>query len=71
MYPNFPFLYTARDSKISMELKSRDLDSISSVLKHIYLPAVIGSLQNDTLLLWNSSFQRRVGLSRTNSPATA
>ena len=47
-----------------MELKSRDLESISSVLKHVYLPAVLGSLQNDTLLLWNSAFQKRVGLSQ-------
>ena len=47
-----------------MELKSRDLESISSVLKHVYLPAVLGSLQNDTLLLWNSAFQKKVGLSQ-------
>jgi hypothetical protein len=49
---------------MSMELKSTGLGSISSVLKHVYPPAVLGSLQNDALLVWNSAFQRTVGLSQ-------
>jgi hypothetical protein len=47
-----------------MELKSTGLGSISSVLKYVYPPAVLGSLQNDALLVWNSAFQRTVGLSQ-------
>jgi hypothetical protein len=44
-----------------MDLKSTDLGSTSSVLKH--LPAVLGSFQNDAFLVWNSVFQQSVGLS--------
>jgi hypothetical protein len=51
-----------KNAKMSMELNSTDLGSISSVLKHISLPAVLGSLQNDALLVSNSAFQNRVGL---------
>jgi hypothetical protein len=46
-----------------MELKSTDFGSRSSVLKRVYLRAVLGSLQNDALLVWNSAFQKMVGLS--------
>jgi hypothetical protein len=53
-----------KNAKMSMELNSTDLGSISSVLMHIPLPAVLGSLQNDALLVWNLAFQKRVGLSR-------
>ena len=49
---------------VSMELQSTGLGSMSSVLKHVYPPAVLGSLQNDALLVWNSAFQRTVGLSQ-------
>ena len=49
---------------MSTNLKSTDLGSISSVLEHVYLPAVLGSLPNDALLAWNSAFQKRVGLSQ-------
>jgi hypothetical protein len=48
---------------MSMELKSTDLGSRSSVLKRVYLRAILGSLQNDALLVWNSAFQKMVGLS--------
>jgi hypothetical protein len=48
---------------MSMELKSTDLGSRSSVLKCVYLRAVLGSLQDDALLVWNSAFQKMVGLS--------
>jgi hypothetical protein len=47
---------------MSMELKSTDPGSRSSVLKHVYLRAVIGNLQNDALLAWNAAFQKRFGL---------
>jgi hypothetical protein len=46
-----------------MELKPTDLRSISSVLEHVYLPVVLGNIENDALLVWNSAFQKRVGLS--------
>jgi PAS domain-containing protein len=53
-----------KNAKLSMELKSTRLGSISSALKHVYPPAVLGSLQNDALLVWNSAFQKTVGLSQ-------
>jgi hypothetical protein len=37
---------------------------MSSVLERVYLPAVLCSLPNDGLLVWNSAFQKRVGLPR-------
>jgi hypothetical protein len=46
-----------------MELPPTDFGSLSTALKHVYLPTVLGSLQNDSLLVWNSAFQKRVGLS--------
>jgi hypothetical protein len=46
------------------ELKSTDEGSISSVLEHVYLPTALGSLPNDGLLVWNSAFQKRVGVSQ-------
>jgi PAS domain-containing protein len=49
---------------MSMELKSTGLGCISSALKHVYPPAVLGSLQDDALLVWNSAFQKTVGLSQ-------
>jgi hypothetical protein len=54
-----------------MELKSTDLRSISSALKHVYPPAVLGSLENDALLVWNSAFQKRVGLSQDELARTS
>jgi len=53
-----------KNAKMSMEFNSTNLGSISSVLQHIPLPTVLGSLQNDALLVWNSAFQKRVGLSK-------
>jgi hypothetical protein len=53
-----------KNAKTSMELNPTDLGSISSVLKHIPLPTVLGSIQNDALLVWNSAFQKRVRLSQ-------
>ena len=47
---------------MSMELKSTDLGSRSSVLKHVYLLAVLGNLQNDALSVWNAGSQKRVEL---------
>jgi hypothetical protein len=46
-----------------MELKPTDLGSISSLLEHVYLPVVLGNIQNDAVLVWNSAFQERAGLS--------
>jgi hypothetical protein len=46
-----------------MELPPTDFGSLSKALKHVHLPTVLGSLQNDSLLVWNSAFQKRVGLS--------
>jgi hypothetical protein len=46
-----------------MELPPTDFGSLSTALKHVYLPTVLGSLRNDSLLVWNSAFQKRVGLS--------
>lgn len=46
-----------------MDLPPTDFGSLSTALKHVYLPTVLGSLQNDSLLVWNSAFQKRVGLS--------
>jgi hypothetical protein len=54
-----------------MELKSTDLGSISSLLEHVYLPAVLGNLQNDALLVWNSDFQKRAGLSKNELACTS
>jgi PAS domain-containing protein len=52
------------NARMSTNLKSTDLGSISSVLENVYLPAVLCSLPNDALLVWNSAFQKRVGLSQ-------
>ena len=48
---------------MKMELKSTDLGSRSSVLKRVYLRAVLGSPQNDALLVWNPALQKLVELS--------
>jgi hypothetical protein len=53
-----------KKAKMSTKLKSTDLGSISSVLEHVYLPTALGSLPNDGLLVWNSAFQKRVGVSQ-------
>jgi hypothetical protein len=53
-----------KNAKMSTKLKSTDLGSISSVLEHVYLPTALGSLPNDGLLVWNSAFQKRVGVSQ-------
>jgi hypothetical protein len=34
------------------------------IRRHVFPPAVLGSLQNDVLLVWNSAFQKTVGLSQ-------
>ena len=49
---------------MSTELKSTGLGGTSPALKHVFPPAVLGSLQNDVLLVWNSAFQKTVGLSQ-------
>jgi hypothetical protein len=56
---------------MSTNLKSTDMGSISSVLKHVDLSAVLGSLPNDALLAWNSAFQKRVGLSQDELARTS
>jgi hypothetical protein len=56
---------------MSMELKSTDLGSISSLLEHVYLPVVLGNLQNDALLVWNSAFQKRAGLAEDELACTS
>ena len=48
---------------MSMELKSTDLRSKNSVLKHVYLRAVLGNHEEDAPLVSNSAFQKKVGLS--------
>jgi hypothetical protein len=53
-----------------MELKPTDLGSASSELKHVSLPAVLGSPQNDALLVWNLALQKRVGLSQNELART-
>jgi nitrogen-specific signal transduction histidine kinase len=58
------------NARMSTNLKSTDLGSISSVLEHVYLPAVLGSLPNDALLVWNSAFEKRVGLSQNELART-
>jgi hypothetical protein len=60
-----------KNAKMSTNLKSTDKRSISSVLEHVYLPAVLGSLPNDALLVWNSAFQKRVGLSQDELARTS
>jgi hypothetical protein len=60
-----------KNAKMSTNLKSTDKGSISSVLEHVYLPAVLGSLPNDALLVWNSAFQKRVGLSQDELARTS
>jgi hypothetical protein len=47
------------------------LGSISSVLEHVYLPVVLGNIENDALLVWNSAFQKRVGLSEDELACTS
>jgi hypothetical protein len=56
---------------MSMELKPTELRSISSVLEHVYLPIVLGNIPNDALLVWNSAFQKRVGLSKNELSCTS
>jgi hypothetical protein len=56
---------------MSMELKPTDLGSISSTLEHVYLPVVLGNIQNDALLGWNSAFQKRAGLSEKELACTS
>jgi hypothetical protein len=59
---------------MTMELPLSDFGSLSTALKLVDLPTVLGSLQNDTLLVWNSAFQKRVGLSEdelARTPLTA
>jgi PAS domain-containing protein len=56
---------------MSTNLKSTDMGSISSVLEHVDPPAVLGSLPNDALLVWNSAFQKRVGLSQDELARTS
>jgi PAS domain-containing protein len=53
-----------KNARMRTNLKSTDLGSISSVLEDVYLPAVLCSLPNDTVLVWNSAFQKKVGLSQ-------
>jgi hypothetical protein len=60
-----------KNAKMSTNLKSTDMGSISSVLEHVDLPAVLGSLPNDALLVWNSAFQKRVGLSQDELARTS
>jgi hypothetical protein len=63
-----------KNAKMSTKLKSTDLGSINSVLKHVYLRAGLGNLQNDALLAWNAAFQKRVGLTwheLTRTPLTS
>jgi hypothetical protein len=44
---------------MGMELKSTDLISISSLVEHVYLPVVLGNVQNDALKGFNQG--RRTG----------
>jgi hypothetical protein len=72
----FPFSFRAyshgtKKAKMSMELKSTDLGSISSLLEHVCLPVVLGNIQNDALLVWNSAFQKRTGLSENELACTS
>jgi len=60
-----------KKAKTSMELKPTDLGSISSVLEHVYLPVVLGNTETDALLVWNSAFQTRVGLSENELACTS
>jgi hypothetical protein len=52
-----------KKAKVSMEFKSTDFGGISSVLEYVDLPVVLGNIHNDALLVWNSAFQKRAGLS--------
>ena len=53
---------------MSIELKSAGLGSISSALKYVYPPAVLGSLQNDALLVWNSVLRAVIGFIQRKYP---
>jgi hypothetical protein len=69
----FPFLLYSngtKEAKMSMELKLTNL-GVSSVLENVYLPVVLGNIQNDALLVWNSAFQKRVGLSESELACTS
>jgi hypothetical protein len=70
-FPFFPYSNGTKKAKMSMELKPTDLGGISSVLEHVYLPVVLGNIQNDALLVWNSAFQKRVGLSESELACTS
>jgi hypothetical protein len=70
-FPFFPYSNGTKKAIMSMELKPTDLGSISSVLEHVYLPVVLGNIQNDALLVWNSAFQKRVGLSENELACTS
>jgi hypothetical protein len=60
----FRYSKETQNAKMSTELKSTGLGGTSPALKHVFPPAVLGSLQNDVLLVWNSAFQKTVGLSQ-------
>ena len=66
-----PYSHGTKKAKMSMELKSTDLGSISSLLEHVCLPVVLGNIQNDALLVWNSAFQKRAGLSENELACTS
>jgi hypothetical protein len=70
-FPFFSYSNGTKKAKTSMELKLTDLRSISSVLEHVYLPIVLGNIENDALLVWNSAFQKRVGLSENELASTS
>jgi hypothetical protein len=40
-----------------------DLRTICSALEHFLLPAALCSIEDDTLVVWNRAFQKRVGVS--------
>ena len=43
--------------------ESTDLRTICSALEHFFLPAALGSITDDALLVWNRAFQERAGVS--------
>jgi hypothetical protein len=40
-----------------------DLRTICSALEHFFLPAALGSIKDDALVIWNPAFQKRAGVS--------
>jgi hypothetical protein len=47
----------------SINARFANLRTICSALEHFFLPAALGSIEDDALVIWNPAFQKRAGVS--------